>query len=42
MYVDLDSHDNCTIYLEKGEHDHQLKWPMKIELSNAENNTLCI
>ena len=40
MYVGIDSHDNCTVYLEKGEHDHQLKWPMpenEIELSVTEN-----
>ncbi len=36
MYVDIDNADNCRLYLEKGEHDHQLKWPMpemEIELS---------
>ena len=22
MYVDIDGHDNCRVYLEKGEHDH--------------------
>ncbi len=42
MYVDIDNADNCRLYLEKGEHDHQLKWPMpemEIELSTTENGT---
>ena len=43
MYVNINGHDNCTIFLEKGEHDHQLKWPMpemEIELSSTKNRTL--
>ncbi len=28
MYVDIDEYDTWRVYLEKGEHDHQLKWPM--------------
>ena len=43
MYVGNDGHDNCTVYLEQGEHDHRLKWPMpkmEIELSTTENKTL--
>ena len=43
MYVSIDSHDNCNVYLEQGEHDYQLKWPMpemEIELSTTENDTL--
>ncbi len=43
MYVNINSHDDCTAYLEKGEHDHQLKWPMtemEIELSTIENKIL--
>ncbi len=28
MYVSIDRADACRVYLEKGEHDHQLKWPM--------------
>ena len=43
MYVSIGSHDNCTVFLEKGEHDHQLKWPMPgmdIVLTTTENNTL--
>ncbi len=39
MYVSIDGGD-CMVYLEKGEHDHQLKWPMpemEIELSTTEN-----
>ncbi len=38
MYVDIDNADNCRLYLEKGEHDHQLKWPMpemEIELNSV-------
>ena len=50
MYVGIDGHDNCTVYLEKGEHDHQLKWPMsemEIKLHTRENQilyraTICI
>ncbi len=44
MYVDIEDDDACRVYLEKGEHDHQLKWPMpemEIELSTTENKTLC-
>ncbi len=26
MYVVFDSTDKCRILLEKGEHDHKLKW----------------
>ena len=36
MYIDIDRDDRCKVYLEKGEHNHQLKWPMpemEIELS---------
>ena len=43
MYVSIDSHDNCTVFLEKGEHDHQLKWPMTgmdIVLTTTNNNNL--
>ncbi len=43
MYVDIDNADNCRLYLVKGEHDHQLKWPMpemEIELSTTENKIL--
>ncbi len=43
MYVRIVGYDYCTIYLEKGEHDHQLKWPMpeiEIELSTPENKIL--
>ncbi len=43
MYVNIDGHDNCTVYLEKGEHDHQLEWPMtemEIELHTKENKIL--
>ncbi len=43
MYVRIDVYDNCIVYLEKGEHDHQLKWPMpemEIELCTRENETL--
>ncbi len=42
MYVDIDGINRCKVYLEKGEHDHQLKWPMpemEIEL-NTENKIL--
>ncbi len=45
MYVSIDSHDNCTIYLEKGEHDHILKWPMpemEMELSITENSIIIL
>ncbi len=45
MYVDLDSHDNCNVYLEQGEHDHQLKWPMtemEIQLSITENSIVIL
>ncbi len=27
MYVSIYNGDNCRVFLEKGEHDHQLKWP---------------
>ncbi|XP_064390011.1 TNF receptor-associated factor 2-like [Halichondria panicea] len=40
LCVDIDCGDNCTVYLEKGEHDHKLEWPMpemEIELSTREN-----
>ncbi len=40
MYMGIDSGNDCTVYLEKGEHDHQLKWPMpeiEIKLSTREN-----
>ncbi|XP_064389173.1 TNF receptor-associated factor 5-like [Halichondria panicea] len=43
MYVSIDGQDNCTVYLEKGEYDHQLKWPMpemEIELRTKENKIL--
>ncbi len=43
MYVSTNVYDNCRVYLEKGEHDHQLEWPMpemKIELCTTENETL--
>ncbi len=46
MYVDNFIGDNCTVYIlamEKGEHDHQLEWPipeMKVELSDTENTIL--
>ncbi len=36
MYVSIVGYDYCIVYLEKDEHDHQLKWPMpeiEIELS---------
>ncbi len=39
MYVKFDG-KSYTVYLEKGEHDHKLKWPMsemEIELSFTEN-----
>ncbi len=42
LYVDID-YDNCTVYSEKGEHDHQLEWPipeMEIELCTMENKIL--
>ena len=42
MYVNIDSHDNCTVYLEKGEHDHQLKWPMpELEIKLHNKVDLC-
>ena len=40
MFVYIDSGNDRTVYLEKGEYDHQLKWPMpemEIELSTREN-----
>ncbi len=43
MYVNIDRYDECVVYLEKGEYDHQLKWPMpemEIELSTTENKIL--
>ncbi len=43
MYVSIDEYDSFQVYLEKGEHDHQLKWPMpemEIELSTTENKIL--
>ncbi len=43
MYVSINPVDICRVYLEKGEHDHQLKWPMpemEIELSTTENKIL--
>ena len=44
MHVEINGHDNCKVFLEKGEHDHQLKWPMpemEIELCDKENKILC-
>ncbi len=43
MHVKIANTDNCSVYFEKGEHDHQLKWPMpemEIELSTTENEIL--
>ena len=43
MYVDIFVGDNCTVYLEKGKHDHQVEWPipeMEVELSDTENTLL--
>ncbi len=43
MYVSIDGFNRCRAYLEKGEHDHQIKWPMpemEIELSTTENKIL--
>ena len=44
MFVEFDAADKCRVFLEKGEHDHKLKWlipGMEIELSTAENGTMC-
>ncbi len=44
MYIHIDKGDDCKVFLEKGEHDHQLKWPMpkmNIELSTKKNEILC-
>ncbi len=41
--MNIDRYDYCIIYLEKGEHDQQLKWPMtemEIELSTTNNKIL--
>ncbi len=43
MYMYINGRDTCRVYLEKGEHDHQLKWPMsemEIELSTEMNKIL--
>ncbi|XP_064390044.1 TNF receptor-associated factor 5-like [Halichondria panicea] len=43
MYVSIDNADNCVAYLEKGEHDNILKWPMpemEIKLRTRENQIL--
>ncbi len=43
MYVSIVGYDDCSVYLEKGEHDHQLEWPMpemEIELSTPDNEIL--
>ena len=44
MYIDIDRDGRCKVYLEKGEHDHQLKWPMpemEIKLSATDIIFLC-
>ena len=43
MYVDITNADYCSVYLEKGEHDLQLEWPMsemEIVLCTKKNKTL--
>ncbi len=43
MYVVISDSDNFWVFLLKGEHDHQLEWPMtemEIELSARENKIL--
>ncbi len=50
MYVNMFANEHFWIYLEKGEHDYQIKWPipgMKIILCTTENKilyseTICI